>query len=328
MLKKIGTFLMIMLAICSVLLLLATESRRPKEPEGESVPTTQTTAPGTPSPVETQPGKTAPAETLPPNQLHSLVAQILDRESLVVTKATRLVTVPELAAAEGTAGLAGASHGRALAEEMARREANPVAAFWELVSEGLYEKQKDESNLLPTSAIQTTEQTANTYEYTAVGCRQFITAMLTLASGMDDGVGLELALLGDNLSVEPDQVFQSREEQCRYAYFSCTADRVSYILCVYLRGEEQIRDVELQLLYLRHASGDSEALARMDDDAKKQAAALMAAAELLMTGKTRAGEGQIPFAYEVGGWNASVERFDFTGDPDRGSLTNYRLREK
>ena len=26
------------------------------------------------------------------------------------------------------------------------------------------------------------------------------------------------------------------------------------------------------------------------------------------------------------GWSASVERFEFTGDPDRGSLTNYRLK--
>ena len=54
----------------------------------------------------------------------------------------------------------------------------------------------------------------------------------------------------------------------------------------------------------------------------------MAAAELLMTGRHRAGEGDIPFSYEVGGAKASLERFEFTGDPDRGSLVNYRLRMK
>ena len=68
-------------------------------------------------------------------------------------------------------------------------------------------------------------------------------------------------------------------------------------------------------------------LAKLEKRGQRQAAALMASAELLMTGKTRAAEGEVPFAYEVGGWSASVERFDFTGDPDRGSLTNYRLKK-
>jgi 5'-nucleotidase len=70
-----------------------------------------------------------------------------------------------------------------------------------------------------------------------------------------------------------------------------------------------------------------EALARLDDHAKRQAAALMAAAELVMTGKTRAGEGEVPFAYQVGGWSAELERFTFDGDPDWGSLVNYRLQK-
>ena len=87
------------------------------------------------------------------------------------------------------------------------------------------------------------------------------------------------------------------------------------------------RGCGVQLLTLRHASGTAEALAKLDGQAKKQAAALMAAAELVMTGKTRAGEGEVPFAYEVGGWSAELERFTFDGDPDWGSLINYRLQK-
>ena len=85
--------------------------------------------------------------------------------------------------------------------------------------------------------------------------------------------------------------------------------------------------MEFQLLTLRHAYGTAEALAELDDQAKKPAAALMASAELVMTGKTRAGEGEVPFAYQVGGWSADLERFTFDGDPDWGSLINYRLKK-
>ena len=100
--------------------------------------------------------------------------------------------------------------------------------------------------------------------------------------GKDDINGVDVQLLGANLTVEADQVFHSEEEQCRYAYFACNSDRATYILCFYLRGGAQIEDVEFQLLALRHASGTAEALARLDDHAKRQAVALMAAAELVM----------------------------------------------
>ena len=52
----------------------------------------------------------------------------------------------------------------------------------------------------------------------------------------------------------------------------------------------------------------------------------MAAAELLLTGRSRAGEGQIPSAYEIGTYQAAVERFRFTGDNEWGTMTNYRIK--
>ena len=331
MLKKLGSFLMIMLAICAVLLLMATGNRGGEKAPAESTePTVQTTVPETEPPeTESEPRSedTAPAETEPRSQTREQVARILDEKELVATKATRLASNPGLGADAEIAGLPEASHGRALAMELEERAVNPIAAHWELVYEGLYIKHRDESGKLAVSALKTQAQTAKTYEYTAMGVRQLLTDLLMLAAGMDDGLELEMALLGANIAVEPDQVFHSREEECRYAYFTCTTDRVTYILCFYLRGGELIEDVEFQLLTLRHASGSTEALARLDEQVKRQAAALMAAAELLMTGSTRAGEGDVPFAYDMVGWSAELERFTFTGDPDWGNLVNYRLKK-
>lgn len=334
MLKKIGTFLMISLAISSVLLLMATGSRQPyKTPDTveTTVPTTApTTVPETQSEAQTEqvPQTTTPAETAPSSGVRGQVERILERAELAQTNVTRRVTGSGLGASEQTAGLAGGSHATALAELAESWKMNPVAAFWELVSAGLYEKQTDESGVLEVAAFQPPAQEARQYEYTDEGTRKLLTELLTLAARMEDGLDLELALLGANTAVEADQVFYSDAEQCRYAYFCCDSDRVTYILCCYLRGAERIDDVEFQLLYLRHASGGDGELAQLDETAKKQAASLMAAAELLMTGKTKAGEGQIPFGYEVGGAKAALEWFEFTGDPDRGSLVNYRLRMK
>lgn len=326
MLKKIGSFMVIMLGICAVLLLTATANRSQPQPE-TTQSTVQTTVPETTSPETIPETGAVPTQTQPADGVRGQVAQILDREKLTATRTTRLVSSPGLGADAETTGLAASSHGRALAEELEQRQVNPIAAHWELVYEGLYVKAQDESGKLSVTALQAPAQTAASYEYTDAGARQLLTDVLALAAQMDDGLELEMALLGANLTVEADQVFHSEEEQCRYAYFACTSDRATYILCFYLRGGTRIEDVEFQLLTLRHAYGTAEALAELDDQAKKQAAALMAAAELVMTGKTRAGEGEVPFAYQVGGWSAELERFTFDGDPDWGSLINYRLKK-
>lgn len=344
MLKKFGTFLIIMLAISSVLLLMATDSRKQKQPAQTPDPTdstVQTTMPEAPSenqteaPSDPQPEKqpepvpmAPPAAIGPGSLVMEQTEQILDRAELVQTNVTQRVLNNGLGPAEQTSGLAELSHAAALAELAAQRKMNPVSAFWELFYADLYEKQTDTSGVLPVAAFRTPEQAAQSYAYTAVGTRQLLTDLLALASRMDDGLALEPELLGENLLLEPSQIFHSAEEQCRYAYFSCVSDRATYILCFYFRGSEEIEDVEFQLLTLRHATGDAGALAKLDEAALKQAASLMAAAELLMTGKTRAADGQIPFAYAVDSAAASIERFTFTGNPDQGSLINYRLRNK
>ncbi len=330
MLKKIETFLVVMLAICAVLLLLATGSRRADPPAAETgEPTAQTTAPDTlpetePTKTEAQTEPTQTAETTPREQ----VEQILEQAGLVQTAVTPQAESNGREAAADAPGLAWASHGAALAELAEGMRMNPVAAFWELVSAGLYEKRTDDAGSLSVTALKPPAQAAKTYPFTDEGARQLLTDLLALAARTKDGLELEMALLGANLTVEGTQVHWSEADQCRYAYFSHTSDWETYILCFYLRGGEQIEDVEFQLLHLRHASGGAESLERMDSTAKKQAANLMAAAELLMTGEHRVGEGEIPFSYEVGGMGASLERFEFTGDPDRGSLVNYRLRMK
>lgn len=334
MLKKIEIFMSIMLALSAVLLLMATGSRKPPEASPETtVPTTQAAVPEVQTQPETQP-ESAPLPLAPPptessiSQARSRVEQILNGAQLEQTARTRRTVDETLNTSEATAGQSPDSHGYALAEIMQERAVNPVSAFWKLVNAGLYEQRSDSTGELSVSSFRTPEQAAKEYAYTDEGARQLLTDLLTLAARMEDGLNLELTLLGANVTVEPEQVFYSDTERCWYAYFTCTSDRATYILCFYFRGTERIDDVEFQLLYLRHASGDAEDLAVMDYNAKKQAATLMAAAELLLTGKHRAGEGQIPFSYELGGAGAALERFEFTGTPDRGSLTNYRLKLK
>ena len=337
MIKKIEMFLGIMLALSASLILMATGSRKPPEVSPEiTASTVQTTAPEiqpdtqpqTQSESEPQPLAPPPTEPSAVSQAQSRVEQILNASLLEKTSRTRRFEDGMLNASEGTTGQSADSHGYALAEVLQERPVNPVSAFWKLVNAGLYEQSSDESGELSVTGFRTPEQTAKEYAYTDEGARQLLTDLLTLAARMEDDLGLELALLGANVTVEPDQVFYSDTERCRYAYFTCTSDRATYILCFYFRGTERIDDVEFQLLYLRHASGDAEDLALMDYNAKKQAASLMAAAELLLTGESKAQGGQIPFGYQLGKAEAALERFEFKGTPDRGSLTNYRLKIK
>jgi hypothetical protein len=94
-----------------------------------------------------------------------------------------------------------------------------------------------------------------------------------------------------------------------------------------LLGEETITDAEFQLLNLRYADGEPESLTRIDQLGDRQAAALMTAAELLLTGDSRAAEGRIPLSYDLGSYIASIERFSIVGSGDMGTLTNYRIRK-
>lgn len=332
--KKIGTFLMIMLVICAVLMLMATAGRE-AEPQTETAASTapaETTEPTeSAAPTESAPETKAP-ETEPSAEQTSAAAervrQILEREEPDRTAVTPMAgTVLQIETAAG--GQRQLSYANALAELARERKMNPIAAFWELVSEGLYSKERDESGTLFSEAMEAPVQGKSQYPYTDEGARQLLTELLALAGRMDDELALELALLGANGSVEADQVHFSEDEACRYAYFSCASEQSTHILCFYLRTDgtgEWITDVEFQLLNMRHASGDEVTLAELSGRFDRQSAALMAAAELLMTGQTRAAVGDVPFAYGIGGCSAAIERFRFSGNAEQGTLTNYRLK--
>ena len=326
--KKIGIFLMIMLVMCSVLLLMATAGRNP-EPQREAAASTAVSEPAASESAE--PTESMP-ETEPAAEQTSAAVErvrlILEREDPDRTAVTSMAgSMLQLETDAG--GQRQLSYANALAELARERKMNPIAGFWELVSEGLYSKEKDETGTFYSETMEAPAQEKKQYAYTAEGARQMLTDLLALSGRMDDDLALELALLGANGSLEMDQVHFAEDEECRYAYFACASEQSTHILCFYLRTDgtgEWITDVEFQLLNMRHASADEMTLAELSGGFDRQTAALMAAAELLMTGQTRAAEGNIPFAYEIGGCDATIGRFRFTGNAEQGTLTNYRLK--
>lgn len=327
--KKIGTFLMFMMVLCAVLILMATASREPyTTPTETPAATTVPAETKEPEPTATQqpaPEAAPPAETA---DAAARVARILEGSKLGKTAATRLTEDPGLSKAEGTEGTGKSSMAHALAELAQERKMNPIAAFWLLVKDGAYEREKL-SAPFSLGSFQAVLQEAKQYPYTDEGARQLITDLLNLAARMKDDLELELAVLGANLSLEPDQVSYSKSDGCRYAYVSAASDRSTHILCFYLRSDdkgERITDVEFQLLSMRHASGEKKALEQIDKSFGQQAAVLMAASELLMTGSTVVMLIKIPASYNVSTMNAEVERFAFTAEGEQGTLTNYRLR--
>lgn len=324
--KKIGTYLMIILVIWAVLLLDATQNRGPHQPVLQSVTQpvestgapTQSTAPESMPPETTVPETTVPDTTVPettepekePTNAPDIsrVEVVLNRHSMNRTAVTQLVREGET----------GDSHTGDLAELSSRRKVNPIAAFWVLVSEGLYERDGEKPGLLLYELPELPAQAEVRYSYTDAGAEALLTDLLTLAGEMTDGMKLEKAILGADGAVDPGDVTLSEEDACYYAYFARTTERSTQILCFYLRGGEWITDVEFQLLHMTD-SADPE-------PGNGQAASLAAAAELLMTGTARAGT-EDAAAYEVSGCKATAERFFFTAEEEEGSLTNYRLRK-
>ena len=71
--KKIGSFMVIMLGICAVLLLTATANRSQTQPE-TTQPTAQTTVPETTSPETIPETGAAPTETQPADAVRGQVA--------------------------------------------------------------------------------------------------------------------------------------------------------------------------------------------------------------------------------------------------------------
>lgn len=326
--KKIELFLLIMIVLCAVLLLAATDvgGYRPgptEPPQTTVLPTADDLQPTEATEPE------VPLAAPPASDAASRVERILEGKKLAETARSHRAYKSGLNAVEGTEGASALSCVYHLGELSQERRMNPISAFWLLVSEGVYERQPDQSGVLAVSAFSAPKQKAKQYPYTDEGVRKLLSDLLALAAQMDDGLELELSLLGANGKLEADQVYLADREGCRYAYFVCSSERSTHILCFYLRSDEageQITDVELQLLNMCHASGDVVSLSKLETNGDRQAAALMAAAELLMTGSSKASAGQIPFSYEVGGMSATLERFHVTAEGEFGSLTNYRLR--
>ena len=280
-------------------------------------------------PTETTAGTTAAtmAPELTEAPVHSgIVEQILADNWLDETALSTCVYDPELMERKKVRGFGKHAKGFELAGLCDEQRMNPVAAFWLLVEEGLYEKTPDESGVLPTPAFQPPETEGKTYPNTAEGARELLTDMLRASGTVSDGLDLEKRVLGSDGEVNADQVFEVPGE-CRYAYFVCYGDRTAYFLCCYLRGQENITDAELQLLSLRYADGPEEELAEIDAHADRQAAALMAALEGLMTGTSRADQGHVPFDYTLGDHTAHLERFTFAGEGETGILANYRIKK-
>ena len=320
---------MFMMVLCAVILLILPPQATPTESRQETTAETQTPTETKPEQTKaTQPEstRTTGAEAVP--GIVAQVERILEGKTNGQTAVTRWTVAAGVNREEEARGDGKQSMTYALAQIAQDRKMNPVAAFWLLVSDGAYDKNKL-SAPFSLSSIKTPRQEAKQYAYTGDGACQMITDLLALAAEMSDGLELERAILGENQAVEADQVFHSKTDGCRYAYFSVSSDWSTHILSVYLRGDKQgewIDDVEFQLLSMRHASGEKKALEQIDKSFGQQAAVLMAAAELLMTGDSKAAAGQIPAGYGIGAWDAAVERFSFTAEGEWGTLTNYRLQ--
>ncbi len=297
--ETIPKILLILLALIAAVVLLSTPARAPSE---------------TPPPATTEATQPEPAPT---EDAMSTVEEILARRPLDETATAHCVYDAALHSADDLTGAGKASPAHALARLSDDREMNPIAAFWLLVEEGLYRKTPEIANHLAAPAVHSPAVPKKEYPYTTEGAREFLTELLALAFSTKDGLPLNTV----------DQISWAEQEGCCYAYYVCYSPETAHFLCFYLRGGETITDVEFQLLNLRYADGEAESLTRLDQLGDRQAAALMTAAELLLTGESRAAQGRIPLGYELSGCTVTIERFSIVGSGDIGTLTNYRIRK-
>ena len=303
MIEKITKALPLVLAAFAAVMLAFTPHRDAAKP---------------PSPVS------SPQETAAQEDVLPLVKEILDGHALSETALSHCVYDEELYPGEDLTGAGTASPAHALARLCGERKMNPIVAFWSLTKEGLYRKTPDTARKLAVPAVRAPEPPMQVFPYTDEGARKFLTELLTLSGELEDGLPLDVRALGEDKAVE--QVYLEREE-CYYAYYVCYSPEAAHFLCFYLRGGETITDAEFQLLRLRYADGDQESLERIDQLGDRQIAALMTAAELLLTGESRAAEGRIPLGYTLGDYTVTIERFSIEGSGDTGTLTNYRIRK-
>lgn len=305
--EKISTILLLLLLVLAAGVLLSTPSRIP----AETVPATT---------AETVP------ETAPREDAISMVEDILNRHSLAETAVSHCVFDDALHSSGERTGADKTSPAHALARLCDDRKMNPISAFWVLTEEDVYRKAAEGIGRLSVPALQAPETDAKSYPYTAGGVREFLTELLTLSSSLEDGLPLDLRVLGADEAVETEQVHLA-EGDCYYAYYVCYSPEAAHFLCFYIRGEDTITSAEFQLLNLCYAGGGREASERIGQLSDRQAAALMTAAELLLAGESRAAQGRIPLGYGLGEYEVFIERFTVTGSVDTGTLTNYQIKK-
>lgn len=314
--KKIEQFLMGTLIVFALVLLIFTEARS-ATPAQTTAPTAETTAPAEEQSVSTESPQTT-------SNAMSRVTKALKAHPPAVTVTTYSSYDPELMATEDTMGSGQSAAAFALAQLCGEQRMNPIDAFWALAKEGIYDRSRDTSGVLKTPFFFAPLQEQRTYAFSVEGAKELLTDLLNIASGMRDSLPIEERILGENLKVEDDQIFQSAEN-CLCVYYVCYGDRSAHFLCFYLRGEENITDVSFQLMNLHYAAGDQDAVTDLDEAGDRQVVTLMTALELLMTGRSRAAKGDVPFAYELKDCSADITRYSLTGSGESGDLTCYHI---
>lgn len=323
--KKIAQFFPAVFALIALVMLLFIAQGQDAPAEGDPPATTAPAVQEMEQHIEdrteeAQSGEKLPAEAKP------RVEAALGRHDLDETTTASCIRDDALHADDGTTGAGKAACAYALADLCDEQEMNPIAAFWMLTRESLFTYKPSGEETLSVSEFSMPIQARKQYPYTTEGTRELLTDVLTLSAGVKGGMEMEDEVLGVNSEVDSYQVFYDKGDRCYYAYFVLYGERSAHFLCFYIRGSEMIDDFEFQLLNLRYADGDAEALTRIDELGDRQAATIMAAAEQLLTGTSRADEGSIPARYTCDGAKAAIDRFAVRGDGERGTLTNYSLR--
>lgn len=324
MIKKIGQFMPAIFALVALVILLISAAGNDAPAAGDPTPTetvpetTQTTTSATES---------IAAEETKPVDARERVERALGKYPLDETAMAACVHDDDLHADDSTTGAGKHAIAYALAEVCDEQKINPIAAFWLLEDQGLYSYAPAQEETISVPAFSLELQSRKEYTMTFDGVRALLTDILALSGTADDGMPMGTKLLGSNDKVDEGQVFHEKGD-CIYAYFIYYGERSAHFLCFYARGGVFVEDLEFQLLNLRYATGDEEELERIDQLGDRQAATLMAAAEQLLSGSSKADEGRIPMSYSVDGYGVAIERFRITGDGETGTLTNYAIRKE
>lgn len=309
MIKRFGQYLPALVLVLTALALLCSTAANRTGPVVTDPPAT-TAQPAT---------NPAAAETLPADALPR-VQELLSGYQLAETAAAVCVYDETLHA--DVPGKGPSAMGHALARLCGQRQMNPISAFWMLEEEGVYSYTPDVDSRLGAAAFDVPRRMRRVYPFNETGTRRLLSDILKLARSMDDGMDLEQAFLSWDGKINSEWIYHA-EGDCHYAYFVYYGDSAAHFLCFYVRGEERINHVELQMLNLCYKEGTP---GPGDGRGETQAALLMAATEKLLTGTSRVNEGNIPLVYPLEGGEVIIERYDITGPGEIGSLTNYSLR--